>query len=291
MLSLTKILLPIDFSDRCVGAIRRDLPILSNHFNTEITLLHVIPTSSMGVAEMAIALSADAIAKIKQDTAARLDNFAREELDNKRVRRVLLEGDPARTIVEFAHSQKSDLIMIPTHGYGPFRRLLLGSVTSKVLHDANCPVWTSAHLENHPSPEEPILLKHILCAVDLGEHSEATLSWANQLSAEYGSKLSLVHVVAALDPRTEAYYFAPEWRNFVIHETIKDMAKLKQTLSVQAEVRIELGDIAKSVSLVAEQSKADLLVIGRGAVMGALGRFRTHASAIIRQSPCPVVSV
>jgi nucleotide-binding universal stress UspA family protein len=69
-----------------------------------------------------------------------LDLFLTEELRGSRVKRILIEGDPARTIVEYAHSENSGLIVMPTHGYGPFRRLLLGSVTSKVLHDADCPV-------------------------------------------------------------------------------------------------------------------------------------------------------
>jgi len=41
----------------------------------------------------------------------------------------------------------------------------------------------------------------------------------------------------------------------------------------------------------AERVQADLLVIGRGSAAGIFGRLRTNAYAIIRQSPCPVVSV
>jgi hypothetical protein len=55
------------------------------------------------------------------------------------------EGDPASIITEYAARNRVDLIMMPTHGYGTFRSLLLGSVTAKVLHDAECPVWTGVH--------------------------------------------------------------------------------------------------------------------------------------------------
>jgi nucleotide-binding universal stress UspA family protein len=201
-----------------------------------------------------------------------------------------MEGDPARTIVEYAHSENSDLIVMPTHGYGPFRRLLLGSVTSKVLHDADCPVWTGVHLEKHPSAE-PLALSHILCAIDLGPHSTKALDWASRLATEFRSKLTIVHVVASLDPRTEDYYFAPEWRKYVMDQAKEDIEKLQRNVGTQAEVDLETGDISKSVSLAAENLKADLMVIGRGATAGVLGRFRMHAYAIIRQSPCPVVSV
>ena len=40
---------------------------------------------------------------------------------------------------------------MPTHGYGPFRRFILGSNTAKVLHDADCPVWTGVHVEEIPA--------------------------------------------------------------------------------------------------------------------------------------------
>ena len=58
--------------------------------------------------------------------------------------------------------------MMPTHGRGPFRRFVLGSVTAKVLHDAPCPVWTSAHLDENSTPM-PSNLSNILCAVDLDD--------------------------------------------------------------------------------------------------------------------------
>jgi nucleotide-binding universal stress UspA family protein len=101
----------------------------------------------------------------------------------------------------------------------------------------------------------------------------------------------MVHVVASLDPRTEDYYFAPEWRKYLIDKAREAVDQLQQTCGIRSEVYVEVGDIAKSVCLVAEHLKSDLLVIGRGLAAGAMGRFRTHANAIIRQSPCPVVSV
>jgi nucleotide-binding universal stress UspA family protein len=49
--------------------------------------------------------------------------------------------------------------------------------------------------------------------------------------------------------------------------------------------------IPQAVSCAASQLEADLVVIGRAASHGVLGRLRTNAYSIIRQSPCPVVSV
>ena len=71
----------------------------------------------------------------------------------------------------------------------------------------------------------------------------------------------------------------------------KDIEKILRDVRAHADVKMETGDISKSVAFAAESLNADLMVIGRGAAAGVLGRFRTNAYAIIRQSPCPVVSV
>ena len=61
---------------------------------------------------------------------------------------------------------------MPTHGYGPFRRFILGSNTAKVLHDADCPgLDRSAPGESRRLCAAP--LGHILCAVDLGPRANA----------------------------------------------------------------------------------------------------------------------
>src|SRR5262245_2459400 len=66
MFSISKILLPVDFSDRCVRAIRRGLPVLANRFKPEITVLHVLPTYSLfGPGEMGMTLPADLVVKVK----------------------------------------------------------------------------------------------------------------------------------------------------------------------------------------------------------------------------------
>ena len=137
MFELKKILLPVDFSDRCREAIRYAIPPLVQRFDCELTLLHVLPPHlEFGSSEMGISLSGEYLLQRRKASAEQLETFLHDELRGFNVNRVLLEGDPARKIIESADSAGSDLILMPTHGYGPFRRMLLGSVTSKVLHDA-----------------------------------------------------------------------------------------------------------------------------------------------------------
>src|SRR6185295_2640468 len=114
------------------------------------------------------------MAELLQRGERDLDRALQPELKDLPVKRVLVKGEPAHEIVRVAREENADLIVMPTHGYGAFRRFLLGSVTAKVLHDSACPVWTGAHVKEPSSSD--FSLRNILCAVDLSEHSRKTLS-------------------------------------------------------------------------------------------------------------------
>jgi nucleotide-binding universal stress UspA family protein len=292
MLPLPRILLPVDLSDRCIGEARYAVS-LAEHFSSEITLLHVLPPHIYFELETVGARKEDRQELLMERTGrARrdIDACLETELHHIPVSRVLEEGDPAAKIVEYAQSGQFGLIMMPTHGYGPFRRLLIGSVTAKVLHDADCPVWTGVHMERG-APVQSAGLNHIVCAVDLGPQSAAVLDWASRMAAEFKAHLSLIHVVVALDPRTEDYYFSPEWRTHLMKCARADVEELQTTVGSHADVHLEVGDVHKAVCGAAGDLKADLLITGRSARSGATGRLPTHTYAIIRDSPCPVVSV
>jgi nucleotide-binding universal stress UspA family protein len=125
---------------------------------------------------------ADLKAKLIRQAQHNVDRFLAPELEGLAVKRILLDGDPAQMILETARHQNVDLIMMPTHGYGAFRRFLVGSVTAKVLHDGECPVWTGAHLDAVPSQE--FAIGHVLCAIDLSSHSPRLHQAAKQVQAD-----------------------------------------------------------------------------------------------------------
>ncbi len=128
----------------------------------------------------------------------RLGHVSLKNLDAQKIERVAEVGDPAREITDFAHANQVDLIMMSTHGYGPFRALLLGSVAATVLHDAECPVWTAAHA-NEPPVADHIQIRNILCAVDGTSNSVSVLKWAAELKKDTGGTLRLIHVMANPD--------------------------------------------------------------------------------------------
>jgi nucleotide-binding universal stress UspA family protein len=290
MPSLDRILLPVDFSGRCQGAVRY-AEALAAQFGSELMLLHVLPPPHYEFSALEVGgsvlneLFASRAAHVRKE----LNSYMERELQDVVVKRVLLEGDPARCIVGHAHAERVGLIVMPTHGYGPFRRFILGSVTAKVLHDADCPVLTGVHLEEAP-PIESIAFRNVLVAIDLGDQSARTLEWANWLASSCGARLHLVHVTASIEGHAGEYH-DPEWRDHLGGQVREEIAKLEQCTGTKAELVVESGDAPKVICKLAERIKADVLVIGRGSAAGVFGRLRTNAYAIIRESPCPVASV
>jgi nucleotide-binding universal stress UspA family protein len=286
--SLSQILVPVDFSERAVGA-ARCAKALADHFHSTLTLLHVIPPSTFDVGPLDAggALLPELYAARTGQANAELDGFLASELPAPTVQRTVTEGDPAARIVAFAHGHPVDLIVMPTHGYGPFRRFILGSNTAKVLHDADCPVWTGVHMPEAPQAGLPP--HRILCAVDLGPQSSKALEWAGWLQREFGAELTLLHVTASSPepaPGVET-----RWRSQIREAIAEEFERLQQAAGTSATALIESGETAPAICAAASRIGADLLVIGRGSAAGVFGRLRTNSYAIIREAPCPVVSV
>ena len=72
-------------------------------------------------------------------------------------------GETVREILDEAVSGKADLLTVGTHGRSGFERLVLGSVTEKLLRKAGCPVLTVPRHNPEAVPAGPELFKRILC--------------------------------------------------------------------------------------------------------------------------------
>ncbi len=195
MKSLDKILLPVDFSERSLGAARY-AKTLTGRFGSELTLLHVLtpPHYEFGALEIGGSMLTELYANRAEQVDKELETFMAGELTGTKATRVVLEGDPARRIVEYAHEEGIGLVVMPTHGYGPFRQFILGSITAKVLHDSDCPVWTGVHLEEAPQAR-PMAFQNIVCAVDMGPQSCQALEWATAMQKAFGARLTVVHAM------------------------------------------------------------------------------------------------
>lgn len=285
MSKIKHIVFPVDFSDRSNCAVPFVAEMARRH-EAKVTLLAVAsPHYAGGLAGAPIIDPQLILDGVK----AQLDECFLSDFAGLTVDRMAILGDPARTIKDFVEANKVDLVMMPTHGYGPFRQLLLGSVTAKVLHDVHIPVWTLAHTGEAPDRQH-LAMRKVLCAIDANPDSIHVMRWAGGLAKNLGATLRLVHAV----PSMEAWPERQMDQEF--EETLRDNARrviedLEKAADIRVPVCVAAGAVPDVVREEALQHGADVVLIGRGALQGTLGRLRTHAYGIIRNAPCPVLSV
>ena len=288
MLNIKHILFPIDFSDRCCTA-APFVESIARRYKAKTTMFSVAQPfylPSMGDPTGGAVFDTE---ELVRDASDRLAHTLTKEFAGLEVERIVRFGDPAQSIVDFAHAHEVDLIMMPTHGYGPFRSLLLGSVAAKVLHDAHCPVWTAAHVPDKPAREH-IACGKILCAVDGSQASIPLMKWAVDFAKDAGAGLRFVHVIPGMEGFPEGH-LDREFEEDLRKDALRNIDALQQAVGSEMPICVTAGSVATSVREEAFRHKADLVIIGRGAMQESMGRLRTHAYGIIRQSPCPVLSV
>ena len=288
MLNIKRILLPVDIPVASLSVIHQAAT-LARHFKSEILILHVVTAQShsASVAEDNCVLAdRDLLAVIKEQAQRQQDPSLAPELDGLTIQCMSGTGDAAMAIVQMAEEKEADLVMMASYGF-TFYEFLLGSVTAKVLHEAECPVWTGAHVEG--GPVQDLAIRNILCAVEFGPRADITVSWGAQLAAEFGARLTLANITASVEFwGPGGNYVNEEWKKELVGDASAQMAKLQEEKGIKADVFIGSGDVPKALSQAAKQTKADLLVTGCYPYGGNLG---IHGYGIICAVPIPVLSV
>ncbi len=290
MITFKRILFPVDFSKQdqeVVPFVRA----MAERFHSEVVLLHVaefFPTG-YGTPDAIVLEPMVNLENLMNEQREQLNQYLSADFTGPCVRRTLELGDPTKEIAKYARDQKVDLIMMPTHGYGPFRRFLLGSVTAKVLHDTDCPVWTGVHTDQLWSQNQ-YRWRRFLCAVDADPRDAPLLRWAAQFSTEQKADLQVVHVLPAAEPIPPGQEPA-SLRGFLLDTAEQRISNLQSEAGTSLDILLRFGRVENVVRDAALAYEADLILIGRGVIHGVLGRLRSAAYGIIREAPCPVISI
>jgi len=292
VLNIERILLPIDIPiDLPINSLDviHQAAVLAHHFNSEIIMLHVVTAQShdAGVPKDKRAWASwDWLAEIMKEAKNQGDSSIGPALEGLSIGCKLAEGDVAEVIVQTAEEEKADLIMMPSYSR-TFYEFLMGSVTAKVLHGTERPVWTGAHVQG--SVEQKFAIHNILGAVEFGPRADVTVAWAAQMAAEFGAQLTLANVTASVEFwGPGGGYVNEKLKVELVSDASAQMSRLQQDTGVKADVFIGSGDVPKVLSQAAKQTSADLLVTG---CYPYGGHLRTHGYGIICAVQIPVLSV
>jgi nucleotide-binding universal stress UspA family protein len=134
-----RIVVAVDFSETSLRAARLALDVAS--FGSTIYLAHVAPRDSSlydwkGWGTTYKHSVGDALQKTREQLRVP---------EGMTVQNVLLQGDPATELLAFATSVNADLIATGSHGHGFVARMLIGSVTTRLVRCSTCSVLTVPH--------------------------------------------------------------------------------------------------------------------------------------------------
>ena len=145
-----KILIGTDGSEYSRAAIDFCRDIVADPQNTSLKIISAVdyqmpvPTDPMGVSteyffQLEQAARAEANENVEQAKRRIQELFRDVSID---VTTQVIDGSPARVIVETADEWKANLIVVGSHGHGFWSRVLLGSVSDSVVRHAHCSVVT-----------------------------------------------------------------------------------------------------------------------------------------------------
>ena len=297
MVAIRRILCPTDFSEFAKGALEQAI-VLGRRHEAEIVCACVIPTMMPPTAGLPFALPPHFDARARQAAFDELGRFsAPSRAAGLLTRLEVVEGNVASSIVELAESLPADLVVMGTHGASGFERLMLGSVTEKVLRRASCPVLTVPRRAHEAGHTPHAGFKSILCPVDFADASDAALRLAVSLARESSARLLLVHVLedsADGGTRDLSHWTVPEYR--LVLEKEGEGAAARGAPAPEPGGLRRRGSAGFGQALRRDPApgrepglrprRHGLLRRGAGG-----GPLRLHGADVVRGAACPVVTV
>ena len=293
MLDVKLILCPIDFSEFSVRAYRHALS-LAGHYRAKVVAQHIVEIwryPSVGFVASAH-LYQEFCDAVGESGTEQLREFVKKHThDAIQPELVVHLGIAADSILSFAEARKTDVIVMGTHGRRGYDRLMLGSVTDRVMRRAPCPVLAvskpphdSLAAGEQPHPHH---LNRILFCTDFSENSERALNYAISATAEYDAELTLLHVLEDV-PSPAKSQAAIAAATGQLHKLVPPEAS--KTLKIKTAVRI--GKPYQQIIQLALEAQIDMVTMavrGRGSL--DLAVFGSTTYRVMQLGPCPVLAV
>ena len=211
------------------------------------------------------------------------------------VRAEAASGSPARQVIEKAEQWKPDLIVIGSHGHTALARLVLGSVSQKVVTNAPCSVRVARGGKD--SVDRPV---RIILGVDGSPNAEAAV---NEVAARPWPERSEIKVISVIElsfTPTEETRSLPDCYYSQLEKAGQEQARSAITSAVERlrtraveplEITTEavLGRAQEAILEEAERWQADLIVLGsHGYGWGERFLFGSVTLAVVTGATCSV---
>jgi nucleotide-binding universal stress UspA family protein len=283
-----------DFSNHTVGY----GVALAREFDARLIICHVIDLSSVAIYGEFQLDPVGQQNRIMEDANTQLEELAGDQ--PVAWEPLITVGKPADEISRAVEEQNIDLVITATRGRSGFKRLILGSVTERLMRTLTCPLLV-VHSPEHefvtPS-EQKVQLQKILVGCDFSPDSGRAFDHGLSLAQEFQAELHLAHVI---EPPVQPNLLKEEtWVSGGIQEDYHDqlIQKLKDMVPGEAanwctpQTSIMEGQPYDELVKYADTRDIDMIVLGvRGHGLVKNLFLGSTTDRVIRNSPCPVLSV
>ena len=287
-----KILVPLDCSELAEMA----LPYaeeLAVRLGSEVTLLCVREPADIHSPRLYECYLQDVVRRTKEEAVKGLGKLTAKEIE---VKPVVLSGDPAETIVDYADKEKSGLVIMVTHGRSGVGRWLVGSVADKVIRATQQPVALIRATGVRPVVQKKGILKNMLVPLDGSKTGETALPYAEELATRLKAGITLLRV---FDPGYWTSHMAlveqVESMRASARDYIEKMAAQLQKKGIAAKAEFQQArttDVAEEIIRVADEISADLVVMSTHGESGvSRWVFGSVAERVLKGGSTPLMLV
>ena len=294
----SRIVVPLDHSDVSEAA----LPLatdLARRRGIPLALVHVLEMSPEFTAYVHGMSEVDALIELEEASQKYLNEIA-AGIEGVEVSTIVLRGQPASRLVEYVDELHDSLIVMSSHGHSGFRRMVLGSVTARVIQASSAPVLVVRATDEGTDVKVPESIRKVVVPLDGSSFAEHSLHAVYELVTRKDIQIRLVRVPeivaypstmygAASYEGVEAYMSA--MRTEAEEYLIQTADKLKER---QGEVSWEVRDGAASIAILeaARDFDADLIAMASHGRTG-FRRFLmgSVAEQVLREAHVPVLIV
>ena len=206
------------------------------------------------------------------------------------VQSLLCEGDPPEVILDVAQGKKADLIVLGTYGRRGLNRLLMGSVTSRIILDSPADVL----VVKKPCTECTGEYASVLVPYDGSDFSKRALNRACQIAKQDNSSVTVLYIIPRYEEMVN-FFKTESIRKSLMQEAEKIMESAREFATIQGTVvrtEVSEGYAPDRIAEIAKERGYDLIVIGshgyRGMNKAIMG---STTERVILNAGCPILVV
>jgi nucleotide-binding universal stress UspA family protein len=267
-LQLKSVLIATDFSEASEKALRHALAI-ARHYGAKLYLAHVV--SSIGFT-LAGPEAVNTVTEIVWRDARQLEARLLQSgaLASLRHEIIVCQGNVWEELEKVVRQEQVELVVIGTHARRGLGKLLLGSVAEHIFRHSECLVLTVGPGSLQDSPVDGSrAIRPFLFATDFGEPSLRALPYAISSANHFGTKLVLLHVLAAAPtpegvnrPTAGDVMQTRENARMTSLRQLAELVSQSAKLAAEPAYLVEFGSPSEKILQTASNLKADAIILG-----------------------------